>query len=151
MSDCAAGTIASVIAINEAGDRGDIWAHTEYSSSSLTLHGCNTKDNISCNGLWRKGPQNTLPVPAISQFVWLDVEINLYGKMLKPRQINNQFSETANHWLSLTFDLAHALIGFTFAPRLYTRNVRLFVQFYICCIFTPSLSPSLTVQQQLKF
>ena len=71
---------------------------------------------------------------------------NLYGKMLNPRQINNQLSETANHWMSLTFDLAHALIGFTFAPRLYTRNVRLFVQFYICCIFTPSLSPSLTVQ-----
>ena len=42
MSDCTAGTIASVIAINEAGDRGDIWAHTEYSSSGLTLHGCNT-------------------------------------------------------------------------------------------------------------
>ena len=34
MSDCKAGTIAPVIAINEAGDRGgDIWAHTEYSSS----------------------------------------------------------------------------------------------------------------------
>ena len=43
--------------------------------------------------------------------------------------------------MSLTFDLAHALIGFTFAPRLYTRNVRLFVQFYICCIFAPQSEP----------
>ena len=61
--------------------------------------------------------------------------------MLNPRQINNQLSETANHRMSLTFDLAHALIGFTFAPRLYTRNVRLFVQFYICCIFAPQSEP----------
>ena len=79
MSDCAAGTIASVIAINEAGDRGDIWAHTEYSRScnlsvrdltllhfigdrsyTLTLYWgeilqCNNTKGES-NGVRRRGP-----------------------------------------------------------------------------------------------
>ena len=78
--------------------------------------------------------------------------------VLKPAEINNQLFETANHRMSLTFDLAQTRSCFIFALRLYIckciflctilcinvaprTSVQLKRCLYICCIFAPQSEP----------